>query len=115
MELQNTNFDTVYKIYEKYFTLNYLGKDLSDKFALISLTCYLTKTLNDKGKNITCYDLLLNIGKDFKDYEKNTFLKSLGAICQSLMFGCTVFPTFDLSPKEMPKVIKNLLNNYCPF
>ena len=113
--LQSTSFDKICRLYEKFFSLNYIGSDISDKFALISLTCYLTKELQKKGKKVNCYDILLTIGKDFSDFEKNTFLKSLGAICENFMYGCDKFPTFDLKPKDMPKTIRNILNNYCPF
>lgn len=83
--------------------------------ACIALTCYLTNELNKKGKNITCYDVLLKVGKDFGDLEKNTFLKSLAAICKDYMYGCKEFPDFGIPVKEMPKQLKNLLDKYCPF
>ena len=113
--LENTSFDKVLKIYTKYFTLGYLNTNLSDKLACIALTCYITNEIRKKGKNVTCYDILLKIGKDFPDLEKNTFLKSLGAICEDLMYGCNTFLDFGIPPKEMPIQLKNLLDKYCPF
>jgi hypothetical protein len=113
--LTNTSFDKVLKIYTKYFSLGYLNANLSDKLACIALTCYITNEVRKKGKNVTCYDILLMIGKDFPDTEKNTFLKSLGAICEDLMYGCKEFIDFGIPPKEMPKQLKNLLDKYCPF
>ena len=113
--LQNSSFEKVLAIYEKYFSLGYLNTDVSDKLAAISLTCYITNELKKKGKNVTCYDILLQIGKDFPDLVKNTFFKSLGAICQDLMYGCDTFPDFGIPPKEMPKTVLKLLNKYCPF
>ena len=113
--LTNTSFDKVLKIYTKYFSLGYLNANLSDKLACIALTCYITNEVRKKGKNVTCYDILLMIGKDFSDTEKNTFLKSLGAICEDLMYGCKEFIDFGIPPKEMPKQLKNLLDKYCPF
>ena len=47
--------------------------------------------------------------------QKETFLKSLGVICESLMYGNKVFPDFGIKPKDMPKTVQNLLNHYCPF
>ena len=41
------------KIYNKYFSLNLLGSDISNKFALISLTCYLTNKLKTKNQDVT--------------------------------------------------------------
>ena len=113
--LESISFDKLSQIYTKYFTLGYLNSNLSDKMACIALTCYLTNELNKKGKNITCYDVLLKVGKDFGDLEKNTFLKSLAAICKDYMYGCKEFPDFGIPVKEMPKQLKNLLDKYCPF
>ena len=115
MELQDTNFDKINKIYEKFFSIHFVGEDISDKFALISLTCYITHQLREKGKQVTCYDVLLKIGSDMTDFQKQTVLKALGAICESFMYGCKKFPTFDLQSKDMPATIKKILSNYCPF
>lgn len=115
MNLFEIKFENLNKIYKNYFTLSFLGNDISNKFAIISLTCYITNELRKKGKIITCYEILLNIGKKFPDEIKNTFLKSLGAICEDMMYGCNTFPTFDIEPKEMPKTLLKLLDNYCPF
>ena len=59
--------------------------------------------------------VLLKIGKDFSDVDKNTFLKSLACICQDIMYGCTEFNTFGVERKDVPKTIKKLLNEYIPF
>lgn len=113
--LQNISFDKLLAIYEKYFSLGYLNTDVSDKLACISLTCYITNELRNKGKKINCYEVLLQIGKDMTKTQKETFLKSLGVICESLMYGNKVFPDFGIKPKDMPKTVQNLLNHYCPF
>lgn len=114
-DLLNISFDKLLAVYKKYFSLNYLNSDMGDKLACIALTCYITNELKKKGKNVTCYDVLLKVGKDFGDVEKNTFLKSLGAICEDLMYGCNTFLDFGISPKDMPKTLQKLLNNYVPF
>lgn len=114
-DLQRIEYGELLKVYNKYFTLNYLGKDMGDKLACIALTCYITNELKKKGQNVTCYDVLLKVGKDFGEVEKNTFLKSLGAICEDLMYGCNTFLDFGIKPKDMPKQLKILLDNYVPF
>lgn len=114
-ELQNISFNKTLELYKKYFSLNYLGKDMNNKLACIALTCYITNELKQKGKDVSCYDVLLKIGKDFSDSEKNTFLKSLGAICEDLMYGCETFTDFGIKPSEMPKTLKTLLDKYIPF
>ena len=113
--LQNISFEKLLAIYDKYFSLGYLNTDVSDKLACISLTCYLTNEFRKKGKKITCYDTLLWIGKDLPEHMKKTFLKSLGAICESLMYGSKTYPDFGIPVKDMPKQVRKLLDSYCPF
>lgn len=114
-ELQNFSFNKVLALYKKYFSLSYLNSNMGDKLACIALTCYITNELRKKGKNVTCYDILLQVGKNFSEVDKNTFLKSLGAICEDLMYGCDTFLDFGIKPKDMPKTLQNLLQNYVPF
>lgn len=114
-DLANISFEKLSAIYQKYFTLGYLNTDNNDKLACIALICNVTNELNKKGKNVNCYDVILQIGKDFPDLVKNTFFKSLGVVCQDLMYGCKTFPTFGLELKAMPKAIKKLLDSYRPF
>ena len=114
-DLQNISFDKLLAIYDKYFSLGYLNTDVSDKLACISLTCYLTDAFRKKGKKINCYEVLLWIGKDMPDLVKDTFLKSLGAICESLMYGSKTYPDFGIAPKDMPQQVRKLLDSYCPF
>ena len=115
MNLQNISYKDLVKVYQNYFSLGYINGDISDKFALISLTCYVTNELRKKGKKVNCYDVLLLVGKDFGDLEKNTFLKSLGAVCEDFMYGCDSFPTFNLKSSEIVKTLKNILDKYVPF
>ena len=113
--LDNLNYDKVLKLYSKYFSLGYLGNNMSDKFAIIALTCYITNELRKKNKEITCYDVLLKVGKQVSLDEKSAFLKALGAICEDFMYGCNTFPSLGVEPKEMPKQLKILLDKYLPF
>lgn len=114
-DLQNTSFEKLLAVYKKYFTLNYLNSNMGDKLACIALTCYITNELREKGQKVTCYDILLKVGKGFGQVEKDTFLKSLGVICEDLMYGCTTFPDFGVKVKDMPKQLQILLGNYVPF
>ena len=88
---------------------------MSDKLACIALTCYITNEFRKKGKKVTCYDVLKSVAKDWPKVSKDTFLKSLGAICEDFMYGCNTFPTLGVEPKEMPKQLKILLDKYLPF
>lgn len=115
-DLQNINFDKLYQIYTKYFSLGYINtNNASDKLACISLICCITQEIRKKKPKITCYEVLLQIGKDFPDLMKNTFMKSLGAICEDLMYGCNTFPDFGIPLKEMPNTLRKLLDKYIPF
>ena len=114
-DLQSISFEKVLAIYDKYFSLGYLNTDVSDKLACISLTCYLTNALREKGQKVNCYQVLLQVGKDMPDLVKNTFLKSLGAICESFLQYEKELLDFGIPVKEMPKQLRQLLDSYCPF
>lgn len=114
-DLTNISFDKLSQIYQKYFTLGYLNSDMSDKLACIALTCYLTNEVKKKGKNVTCFDILKSVTKDWPELPRNTFLKSLGAVCEDFMYGCNTFLDFGIPVKDMPKQLRKLLDNYCPF
>jgi hypothetical protein len=114
-DLINISFEKLFRIYQKYFSLNYLNDNTDNKLALIALVCFLTNELKKKDENITCYDVLLKIGKDFPELTKNTFLKSLACVCEDIMYGCKEFNTFGVARKDVPKTIKKLLDRYVPF
>ena len=114
-QLINSSFDEIKKSYSEQYTLGYIGHDMTDKLACVALTCYITNELRKKDSKTTCYDVLLKVGKDLTDTYKNTFLKVLGAVCEDFMYGCKDFPSFGISPKEMPKRLKLILDNVLPF
>ena len=115
MELSDISFDKTLAIYQKFFSLKFLNSNLGDKLGVIALTCYLTNELKKKNQYITCYDVLLKVGKDFSEVDKNTFLKSLGAICEDFMYGVKELPDYGVKLKDMPKQLKKLLDSYVPF
>lgn len=112
--VENLPFDKLLKLYQKFFSMNYINNKFENKIALISMICYVTNALRKKNEKITCYDVLLKIVPDFGEVNK-TFLKSLAVICEDMMYGCSDFPTFGVTPKEMPAQIKKILADYCPF
>lgn len=115
MELSDLSWDKTIALYKKFFSVHYLNSNLGDKLAVIALTCYITNELRKKSNNVSCYDVLLKIGKDFGKEEKETFLKSLGAICEDFMYGVKEFPDYGVPLKNMPKQLKKLLDSYVPF
>ena len=105
-------YEEMQEIYNKYFSLGFLGDDISNKFALISLTCYLTEKLKEKKPDITHWSVLYKLSNgSVPEY----YLKGLAVICSDLSYGCKEFPTFDLKGKEIPDKIKELLNQHLPF
>lgn len=109
------NYEKLSKVYEKHFALNYLGTNFSDKLACISLTCYITNEIRKKKKDITCLEVLHKVmGDDLPEYVEK-FLQVLSIICTDYMYGCKDFIDFGIPKKEMPKKLKELIDNYCPF
>lgn len=109
---QSTNYDKLKAVYNKYFSLNYLGKDLGDKLALIAIICYLTNKLKQKNSEISCYQVISKIAGTTSD---NGFLEALAVVCEDFMYGCDTFPDFGVSAQEMPKTAKKLIGRYIPF
>jgi len=115
MNLEDIEYKKLLGIYQKYFSLNYLNCNLGDKLGIIALTCRITYSIKQKHPEVTCYDVLLKIAKNFGDFDKKTFLKSLACICEDIMYGVTEYPDFGVQLKEAPKQLSKLLDNYIPF
>lgn len=100
------------KIYIENFSLGYLGKDISTKFALISLICYLTYKSQNKDPTITYTRVVSSLSKDLLSKEEQ---ESLAIICSDFGYGCTEFPTFGIQDKYIPTKIKEILSSKLPF
>lgn len=115
MNLEEIEYKKLTNIYQKLFSLHYLNCNLGDKLGVIALTCRITNALKQKNPYITCYDVLLKIGKNFGEVEKNTFLKSLACVCEDMMYGVKDYPDFGVKLSDAPKQLQKLLGNYVPF
>lgn len=113
--MMNTSisFNELRKIYQDRFSLGFLGTDITNKFALISLICYLYKNLKSKNPDITYYSLIHKLG-DEKGIPDNMCI-ALAIMCEDFSYGCKEFPTFDLKGKEIVAKIKELFHNALPF
>ena len=103
--------------YKEYFSLAGLDTDISNKFALISLICFLTKELKKNNPDVTCYKTIMAITKndDVDDYYFK-FLRGLSVVCQDFMTHTKEFMTFDLkSSKEMISKVREILGTWLPF
>ena len=116
MILANKSFEEVCKEQGELFSLDFLTCSFRDKLALISMVCYVTNELNKKrSEPLTCYDILLKIDASGDQKFREEFLKGLAGMCQNFMKWCDSFETFGVSPKEMPKAIRKILDFFLPF
>lgn len=111
----DVKYNELKRIYNDHFTLDYFGTDISNKFALISLTSYLVYKLKSKKPDVTCWSILYQINTQGNLGIPDDVLKGLSIICEDFSYGCTDFPTFGLEDKSIPNKIKELLSNYMPF
>lgn len=107
-------YDELKRLYSEYFSLHYLNtNDISEKFALISLICYVTYKTKLKKPDVTHYQIIMklsqNIGLD------EDFIKGLSIVCEDFSYGCTEFPTFGLKGKAILEKIVEILKNFMPF
>lgn len=105
-------YEKMQEIYNNYFSLGFLGKDISEKFALISLTNYLVSKLKAKKPDVTPWSVLYKINNGTISEDK---LKGLSVVCSDFAYGCSEFPIFGIKDKEIPKKIKELLDKSLPF
>lgn len=108
-------YEEMQRLYEKYFSLKFLGNNINNKFALISLVCYLTNKLKQKKPDVTHWSVLYKINQTGGNSLPEDFLKGLAVVCSDFSYGCTNFPTFEVPDKEIPSKIKELLKMYVPF
>lgn len=107
MDLEQLN-----KVYQKYFSLEYFGKDINNKFAIISLVSYITYKRSKKHPTWSNYDTLKVLGKGIISED---IINRLAVICEDFSYGCDNFITFGLTDKEIPNKVKELLSNHLPF
>ena len=105
-------YERMQEIYRANFSLSFLGNDISNKFALISLTCYITNKIKKTKPDWTHWSTLYEINKGTVPED---LLKGLAIICSDFGYGCDTFPTFGIEDKKIPAKIKELLEGYTPF
>ena len=57
------SYEEMQTLYSKYFSLDFLGSDINNKFALISLTCYITEKIKKQKPDWTHWKTLYEINK----------------------------------------------------
>lgn len=108
-------YEKMQEMYRDNFSLFFLGNDISNKFALISLVCYITNKLKKKKPDITHWTVLYKINSTINKPVPEDWLKRLAVICSDFGYGCKEFPTFGLDDKQIPSKIKELIDEWLPF
>ena len=101
------NKQELHDLYIEYFSLGYLGDDMSSKFALISLLGY----LKTKFPKASYSQLIKKISPELPD----KYITGLEILCEDFSYGCKNFITFGLKDREVPNKIKEILSKYLPF
>lgn len=114
LEILNSKpYKDLLKCYQENFSLGYFNTDIKNKFALISLLCYVTYKAKQKKPDVTHYEIIMQLTKN--QSLPDTMVKRLAVICDDFSYGCTEFPTFELKGNDILKTIKDILNTYVPF
>ncbi len=117
MDVWNPTYKELEDYYASNFSMSGLNTDISNKFALISLICFVTQQVRKKDPETTCYQIIMKVVKDdtVDDYYLK-FLRGLSIVCNDFMLNTKEFMTFDLhSSKEIIKKIKEILATWLPF
>lgn len=110
---QLTYKDLTY-IYQKYFSLNGISGGIDNKFALISLICFLTHAQKKKTPDATCYQILRKIIKN--QTIPDEFINGLSIICEDFLRYSDSFNTCGLkSVNDMIAEINKMMDNWLPF
>lgn len=109
----DSTYNKLQDIYNQYFSLGFLGNDISVKFALISLIGYLTFKAKKKYPNITCKEVIKKLASKLET--PKAYLDSLAILCSDLSYGCKEFPTFGIEDKKIPNKIVEILKEHVPF
>lgn len=102
-------------LYDSNFSLNFFGKDFSNKIAIISLVCHLTETLKAKKPDVTYWTVLYKLNKKCTNPVPEELLKRISIICEDFSYGCSIFPNFGVKEKDIPDKIVEILNTWIPF
>lgn len=99
-------------------TGTFVSKKLSNKLALLSLLCLLTKKLREKEGGLTVKSVIEKILQRplLNEHGFDSFLISISIICEDLLFGVEEIDNFGFTDsKQVVNKIKELLNEWLPF
>lgn len=116
MEAWGPSYQDLEDYYREYYSLGNLACSIGEKFALISLICFLTKQARQKNPDATCYLVIMKIIDGEESQHDMKFIRGLSVVCTDMMKQCNDFLTFDMkTSKDMVNKIKEILHTWLPF
>lgn len=118
-EFQNLSYEEKFSFYVRNFSTGaFSSGKLSNKLALISLICLVTKKLREKDGNLTVKVVIekilqrpLIVTESF-----DSFLIGLSIICEDFLYQTTEIDNLGFTDsKQIIAKIKELLNEWFPF
>lgn len=116
MKLMGTDFtyQELRDFYATTFSLGDINGSIDNKFALISLVCFLTQQAKKQNPDANCYKVLMKVTEGFRYPEK--LIKGLSVVCEDFMYNCEEFNKCGCkSANEMVTQINTILANWLPF
>ena len=115
MIFQNLTYEELQRIYLRYFSLGGIAGEIDNKFALISLICFLTDAAKKKDPDASCYRVIMKVTEGGRNLPEE-YVKSLSIVCEDFLKGSTSFNTCGCkTAKEMVDQINNILDRWLPF
>jgi len=113
---ENPSYKDLQNLYSRWFSLGGIAGDIDNKFALISLICFLTYNQKSKNPDVTCYQVIQKIIEVGKLRLSDEYVKGLSIVCEDFLKGSTQFNTCGLkSGKDMIDKIVQILSVWLPF
>lgn len=118
-EFQTLTYDEKVSFYIRNFSSGQFSSGkLSNKLALISLICLVTKKLREKDGNLTVKVVIEKILQRPLFYTEafDAFLIGLAIVCEDFLYEVKEIDNFGFTDsKQIISKIKELLNEWCPF
>jgi hypothetical protein len=118
-DFQNLSYEDKVGFYIRNFsTGRFYSEKLSNKLALISLICLVTKKLREKDGNLTVKNVIEKVLQRplISTQSFDSFLIGLAIICEDFLYGVTEIDNFGFTDsKQIINKIKELLNEWVPF
>ena len=115
MEAWEPTLTDLRSTYNRYFSLACLNVSPENKFALISLICFLTKQARKKNPEVSVDQVIRKVTNG-KAMNSNGLLRALTCICEDYLKTESEFPIFGAkSSKEIVDKVIEILNTELPF